>query len=169
MRKDANVSRDERREMKDVITLRVRERNERSSLFPLLLSLFVLCVITSACASLTGPGMDVRAANSLVESKKFSEAVSIYQRIIRDHPDSSSTADARYGLATVLISYENPQRDYAQALHEFDEFVRLYPDDPRFRDAQNWRHALRTLHDLSKSIEELKQLDIRHEERRKGR
>lgn len=167
MRKDANVPGDEGGARKDAVVFRVRERSERYPPFPFLLSLWVLCVIISACASLTGPGSNVRAANGLVESKKFSEAVLKYQEIIRDHPDSSSAADARYGLAMVLVSYENPQRDYAQALHEFDEFIRLYPDDPRFREAQNWRHALRTLHDLSNSIEQLKRLDIRHEEKRR--
>lgn len=123
--------------------------------------------LLSACASFTGPGRDVQAANSLVENKKYGEAVSAYRRVIREHPHSWSSADARYGLATTLAYYENPQRDYAQALQEFDEFVRLYPDDARYREAQNWRHMLRALHDLRKSIEDLKKLDIRHEEKRK--
>lgn len=138
---------------------------KRSALALMLVSAMLL----SACASLTGPWRDVRAANNLVESKHYSEAVAAYRQIIREHPDSSSTADARYGLATTLAWYENPQRDYNQALLEFDEFVRLYPDDSRYRKAQNWRHVLRTLHDLSKSIEQLKQIDIRHEKKRRGR
>ena len=134
----------------------------------LCVTLVLVCsCLLPACASLTGPWKDVRAANSLAENKKFSEAISKYQEIIRDHPDSSWAADAQYGLATIFVSSENPQRDYSQALREFDEFVRLYPDDTRFRDAQSWRHVLRTLHDLSNSIEQLKRLDIRHEERRR--
>jgi TolA-binding protein len=138
-------------------------------------SLFRLALILSSafllssCASLTGPGRDVHAANELVQNKKYSEAVSLYRKVIRERPDSSTAADARYGLAATLAWYENPQRDYAQALQEFDEFVRLYPGDARIRDAQNWRHVLRTLHELSKSIEQLKRLDIRHEEQRKRR
>lgn len=122
-----------------------------------------------ACAYVTGSGMDMRAANSLVQNKKYPEAVSAYRKIVLDHPDSSAAADAQYGLAMALADYANPQRDYTQALLEFDAFVRLYPDDARFRDAQNWRHVLKTLTDLNKSIEQLKRLDIRHEERRKGR
>ena len=125
--------------------------------------------LLSACASLTGPGREVHAANSLVENKKYGEAVSAYRRVIREHPHSWSSADARYGLATTLACYENSQRDYAQALQEFDEFVRLYPDDARCWEAQNWRHVLRALHDSRKSIEDLKKLDIRHEEKRKRR
>jgi outer membrane protein assembly factor BamD (BamD/ComL family) len=123
--------------------------------------------LLSACASLTGPGREVYAANNLVENKKYGEAVSIYRKVLRDHPDALSAADARFALATTLAYYENPQRDYAQALQEFDEFVRLYPDDSRYRKAQNWRHVLRALHDSRKSIEDLKKLDIRHEEKRK--
>ena len=134
----------------------------------LCIALVLACTcLLPACASLSGPGRDVRAANSLVENKKFSEAISIYQEIIRDHPDSSWAADAQYGLATIFVSSENPLRDYSQALREFDEFIRHYPEDYRFQDVQNWRHALRILLDLNKSIQELKQLDIRHEERRR--
>jgi tetratricopeptide (TPR) repeat protein len=123
--------------------------------------------LLSSCAFLTGPGRDVHAANELVQNKKYGEAVSLYRKVIRERPDSSMVADARYGLATTLAWYENPQRDYTQALQEFDEFVKLYPGDSRIRDAQNWRHVLRTLHELSKSIEQLKRLDMRHEERRR--
>jgi predicted small secreted protein len=134
----------------------------------LCIALVLACTcLLPACASLSGPGRDVQAANSLVENKKFNEAVSRYQEVIRDHPDSSWAVDAQYGLATVYVSSENPQRDYSQALHEFDEFIRLYPNDPRFQDAQNWRHALRILLDLNKSIQELKELDIQHEEKRR--
>ncbi len=131
--------------------------------------LIALTVLLSSCASFTGPGREVQTANDLVQSKKYTEAIALYRKSIREHPTSSSSADARYGLATALASFENPQRDYAQALQEFDEFVRLYPGDARIREAQNWRQVLRTLHDLSKSIEQLKRLDIRHEERRKGK
>jgi tetratricopeptide (TPR) repeat protein len=133
-------------------------------------TLVLVCIcFLPACASLIGPWQDVRAAKDLVENKKFTEAAVLYQQVIRDHSDSSWAADAQYGLATIYVSAENPQRDYSQALHEFDEFVQLYPDDRRFQNAQNWRHALRTLLELSRSIEELKELDIKHEERRNKR
>jgi tetratricopeptide (TPR) repeat protein len=132
-----------------------------------LVLVFVCTCLLPGCASLTGPWKDIRSANDFVDNKKFSEAAALYQQVIQDHPDSSWAADAQYGLAMIYVSAENPQRDYAQALHAFDEFVRLYPDDPRFQDAQNWRHALRTLLELSRSIEELKELDIQHEEKRR--
>ncbi len=77
----------------------------------------------------------------------------------------------------------NPQRNYAQAIEELDEFLRLYPDNVRVPDAQNLRFLLKVVIDLkkenehlsksigqlNKSIEQLKKLDIRHEERRVGK
>jgi hypothetical protein len=61
------------------------------------------------------------------------------------------------------------------ALQGFDEFLRVYPDNERAHDARNWRSVLKMVQELkkenehlTKSIEELKRIDIRHEEQRKG-
>jgi TolA-binding protein len=56
----------------------------------------------------------------------------------------------------------------------FAEFLKRYPDNRRADEARTWISVLRTVQELKKqnehlneSIEELKQLDIMHEERRK--
>lgn len=91
-------------------------------------------------------------------------------------PAPSEAANARYGIAFILAYYDNPQRNYAQAIEELDEFLRLHPDNARVRDAQNLRFLLKAFIEvkkdnehLNKSIEQLKKLDIRHEERRGGK
>jgi TolA-binding protein len=89
--------------------------------------------------------------------------------VLRDYPGSSSAAEARYSLALTLAFYDNPQKDYPQALQEFEEFLKLYPDHEKAQEAQNWRQVLKILDHLNKSIEELQQLDIKHEEKRKKR
>ena len=122
-----------------------------------------------ACAALTVPGRDVRTADSLFRENQYSNAVAQYRTVIRDYPDSSWAGDARFGLAATLAYFDNPQRDYAQALQEFEEFLRLYPDHAKTREAQNWRQVLKTLDHLSKNIEQLERLDVKHEEKRKNR
>lgn len=131
--------------------------------------MFLAYVALSSCAVMTIPGRAVRTADGLFREKRYNDAVIAYRKVLRDHPDSAWAAEAKYNLALALAFYDNPQKDYAQALQEFEEFLKLYPDHERAQEAQNWRQALKTLDRLSKNIEQLKQLDVKHEEQRKGR
>ncbi len=131
----------------------------------MLLSLIAL----SSCAVMTIPGREVRTADSLFREKQYSSAISAYRKVLHDYPDSSSAADARYNLAFTLAFYDNPQKDYPQALQEFEEFLKLHPKHEKAQEAQNWRQVLKTLDRLNRSIEELQQLDIKHEEKRTRR
>jgi len=47
--------------------------------------------------------------------------------------------------------------------------LRLYPEHAKVNEAQNWLQVLKTLDHLNKNIEQLKRLDIKHEEKRKRR
>jgi outer membrane protein assembly factor BamD (BamD/ComL family) len=83
-------------------------------------------------------------------------------------------ADALFEAAYLQAFYDNPHKDFAQALQGFDEFLKRYPDHARAQEAHNWHFVLKTILDtkkendrLNQSIEELKKLDIRHEERRR--
>lgn len=81
--------------------------------------------------------------------------------------------DAQFEVAYLQAAYDNPAKDFAQALAGFNEFLWRYPNHAKARDAENWRAVLKLILDmkkendrLNKSIEQLKKLDIRHEERR---
>jgi outer membrane protein assembly factor BamD (BamD/ComL family) len=118
----------------------------------------------------------VAEANKLAYAAKFSEAVAAYRMVLQQHPNTEWAPEAKYGIALVCVSADNPQRDYAAAVKEFDEFLSLYPSDKRAAEAKNWRQALKVLLDtkkendrLNKNIERLKQLDVRQEEKRLGR
>lgn len=71
---------------------------------------------------------------------------------------------------------QNPRKDYAQVLIHFEKFLSLYPKHERAADARNWRQAIKVILDakkenerLLKNIDKLKQLDMRHEQKRLGR
>jgi outer membrane protein assembly factor BamD (BamD/ComL family) len=115
-------------------------------------------------------------AEKLAQEAKYAEAVTAYRAVLQQHPNTEWAPEAKYGIALVCVSADNPQRDYAAAIKEFDEFLSLYPSDKRSAEAKNWRQALKVLVDtkkendrLNKNIERLKQLDVRQEEKRLGR
>lgn len=115
-------------------------------------------------------------AQRLIQNHKFTEAIAAYRQVIQEHPDTEWAPEAKYSIALAYVSAENPQRDYAVGIFEFDEFLSSYPQDPRAEEAKNWRTVLKAAIDtkkendrLHKNIEKLKQLDVRQEEKRLGR
>jgi outer membrane protein assembly factor BamD (BamD/ComL family) len=116
------------------------------------------------------------SADGFIKQKRYNEAIAAYNKIAQESMGSERGARALYDSAFTYAFYDNPHKDYAQALQEFDAFLQMYPDHEKALDAQNWRYVLKTMLELKKengrllqNIDELKQIDIRHEERRKGK
>ncbi len=125
-------------------------------------------------ALVTGPEKQFQDAAVSVKEKRFKEAAAACNKIMAESPDSALAADALFEVALINAHHDNPQRDYAQAIRTFAEFLKRYPDNRRADEARTWISVLRTVQELKKqnehlneSIEELKQLDIRHEEKRR--
>jgi TolA-binding protein len=120
------------------------------------------------------PDEDFQAATVAVKEKRYQEAITIYKNVLVQSPKSDIAADALFQIAYVQTLYDNPQKDYMKALQSFDDFVKRYPGHAMAQEAENWLFTLRTILDLRKendrlhkSIEQLKKLDIRHEEKRR--
>lgn len=124
-------------------------------------------LLLAGCATLSAPGRELSAAHGLYSAGKYSGAAAAYRKIIQAYPGTNAAADARFSLAETLAAADNPQRNYGLALRELEEFLKLHPRHPKARRARDWRQVLRTLDQLNRSIEELKKLDVRHEEKRK--
>jgi len=129
------------------------------------------CAMTGYVA---GPGKQFRDAAVSVKEQRYKEAAAAYTKIVTDSPDSALAADALFELALVNAHHDNPQRDYAQSTRSFSEFIKRYPDNKRADEARTWISVLKTVQELKKqnehlneSIQEIKRLDIRHEEKRK--
>lgn len=139
--------------------------------------LIAAIILLSGCATgrfATEPERQFQEAAVSVKEKRYKEAASLYKKILADATDPALAADALYELGLVYAHQDNPQRDYAQTVQTFEQFIRRYPDSNRVGEAQAWIAALKTVQELKKendklkeSIEQLKRLDIRHEERRK--
>lgn len=143
----------------------------RRSFFLLLLLMFCL----SSCARIrVWQDAEFRNADKLLNEKRYGEAVGAFSKIAKESAGTARGANALFSSASVRVFFDNPDKDYALSLQEFDEFLRLYPNDERAGDAQNWRHIVKTVLELkkenerlSKNIDQLKRIDIRHEERRR--
>jgi TolA-binding protein len=112
-------------------------------------------------------------AAAFVAEKRYQDAAEVYRKIAAEAQQSQLAGDAEFELAHLLICTDNPRKDYSLALSGFEDFLKHWPLHPKAADAENWRTVLRTLLDtkkenehLNKSIEQLKKLDIRHEEKR---
>lgn len=140
----------------------------------------------SGCVAKTGPigpEKEFHDAAVSVKAKSYQDAVAAYKKIAADSPGSALAAEALFELALVHAHHDNPRRNYAQATHTFEEFLKSHPDNGRAAEAQTWILILKTVQELKKqnehlsksivelkrSIEQLKRIDVRHEERRKGR
>ena len=118
--------------------------------------------------------VDIQLAGSLVQEKKFKEAAELYEKVAARSVGTALGAEALFSAARVRCQYDNPQKEYQHALQNLDEFLKTYPDSELAGDAQDRRSLIRTILELKKenerlsnSIEELKRVDIRHEEQRR--
>ncbi len=151
--------------------------------------LLLASICLAGCARIIG-GQDTEMyhAESLLKERDYPEAIDAYRQIAKDTNDPERAAHAQFALASALAYYDNSLKDYAAAYQEFDQFLKMYPDDEKANEARQWRSLLRVIVELerenenlnknieqykqniehlNKSIEQLKQLDIRHEERRR--
>jgi outer membrane protein assembly factor BamD (BamD/ComL family) len=147
--------------------------------------LLIVIICLSGCTTttkvmtekvMTEPEKQFQDAAVSAKEKRYKEAAACYNKIVTDSPDSYLAADALFELALLNAHHDNPQRDYTRASRSFAEFLKRYPDNRRADEARTWISVLRTVQELKKqnehlneSIEELKQLDIRHEEKRIGK
>lgn len=112
----------------------------------------------------------------LVKERKYQEALAVYDRTAKESAGTDRGASALFSAAELRVWSDNPGRDYTASLQKFEEYLKLYPDHRKVREALNWRHMIRTVlelrkenEQLTKNIEQLKRVDIRHEERRTGK
>ena len=127
--------------------------------------LMVASISLAGCARIIGgQDMEFYQADNFLKEKKYPEAITAYRQIANETSSPERAANAQFALATALASYENPQKDYEAALQEFNQFLKLYPDDEKAHEAQQWRSLLQLIvklendnESLSKDMEQYKQ------------
>jgi outer membrane protein assembly factor BamD (BamD/ComL family) len=134
----------------------------------IIILLAVTCL--SGCATwgiFTDSARDFHDAGVSVKEHKFPAAVKAYNKVATDSPQSALAAEALFELALVHAHPDNPGQDYAKATQTFVQFIKRFPEHKKTAQARIWISALKTIQELQKQIEQLKRIDIRHEERRR--
>ena len=81
-------------------------------------------------SGLTDAGLFARAQRQ-VEQKKYGPASTTFQLLLERFPTSPLAARAQFGLASSRMEH----KDEIEAEVAFDDFLRLYPADPKIPDA----------------------------------
>lgn len=137
-----------------------------------ILMLLILAGCASTPADRGSQHPQLAAAAAAAQAGRYLEAIEAYRQAAAV-PEKDAAAEALFQTAFLLAYYENPRRDYAMAQQAFDQYIRRYPAGALHRQARNWRAILKTILDqkadierLHHTIEELKKIDISHEEKR---
>lgn len=93
-------------------------------------------------------------AEAYFEQGQYKDAYGAYRAIAAT--DSPWAEQAKFNAAYVLVYHKNPDKDYAQAAREFEEFLAHYPSSARAGEANTWLAVLK-MFDQTKTGELLKQ------------
>lgn len=132
--------------------------------------LFCVSLLLSQCVHLGGSGLFCsNTSMSLRDLEKLDETA-------KNNPDQSTRAKAHLQLAAYYSTYKNA--NYSAALKELEAYAVLDPEGAKKDNIQNWLVLLREFErtknklgkenkELKDSLERLKALDIKIEEKRK--
>jgi len=118
---------------------------------------------------------------------EYSTEIVKLKKVIKSHPEQSERIKARFHLASLYLSYKNPQKDYKKALEQLNLYISLNSKAAKQYDVQIQLSLLReiarlseknmkqkqaikelkqTIKELKQTIEELKNLDRQLEQKR---
>jgi outer membrane protein assembly factor BamD (BamD/ComL family) len=118
--------------------------------------LLLVSISLVGCARIVGEqDTEMYRAEDLLKERDYPEAISAYRQIAKESANPERAANAQFFLASALAYYDNPQKDYALALQEFDQFLKLYPDAEKAEEAQQWGSLLRMIIELERENENL--------------
>jgi hypothetical protein len=113
-----------------------------------------------------------------MEAEKMSDEVARLEETADKHTDPTVRVKAQLQLAKLYSSHKNPRPNYQRALKRLEMYLSFDPTQGETDEMQNWLALLRELvrerdelrkenRELKDTVEELKNLDIKMEEKRK--
>jgi hypothetical protein len=123
---------------------RRKERAVLMGLTPLLL-VFVLAGCASLMQNLSGgeSAKKFQEAKTAHEQGKYKDAYNKYRALAESATDPRLAEQSKFNAALILVDRGNPDKDYALAAREFEEFLIRYPRSARASEAGSWLEVLR--------------------------
>jgi tetratricopeptide (TPR) repeat protein len=131
-------------------------------MFIKLSSVFLSCILLSACASISSRPPEFQTydyANVLFERGSFEDAHDAYRYLAEAHPTLHMVQEAAFKDAYILVYYNNPYRDLDEAQLEFSEFLQRYPSSTLSDQAQSCIAVLKSF-DQSKTHELMMKVEL---------
>ncbi len=156
-------------------------------------SLWLLLILPS-CIPKYGSDMD-KLSHPVSSPEDFRREIDRMEKLARFHPDTSVQAEAHLKLAMLYLHDENPRLDYLRALEELKKYKSLSPDEENKNEIhgllvlllkfekvieQNEENAraiktltrenrilIRENQKIKQTIDELKDMDVKIEEKRR--
>ncbi len=134
---------------------------------PVLLLVLGLFLISGCSALQVDQKALLDKGSALAEEKKFGEALQVYRTVVKIDPKSSVAEEAQYQIGYTLVNSANSGRDYDAALREFNRFLEQYPRSEHTPEVSSWVLLLSDYRRLLQHIQDLNELDIELEKKRR--
>lgn len=105
-------------------------------------------------------GPQILHGQKYLSTGNFQEAVKEYRKVLSDPENKRLADEALFGMGLLYSHYENPEKDYREALRYFETLIRDYPKSPLVVQAKIWQSVLNV-------IEEAKKVDMEIEKKKK--
>lgn len=97
----------------------------------LLLVSFVTCSKKQTITVSISPNEEFQKGLNYLQSKKYNEAIEVFQNLVFNYPGTSYGADAQYYLAETYFQ----KKDYQSAITEFEFFINSFSGNQYLEDA----------------------------------
>ena len=126
------------------------------TLIKLFIFLFIWVMITN-CAQMRSPLIEKDSVfYPVLYPQYFPKEIARVEKILKYHPDPSIRALAHLQLVLLYTNYKNPNPDYIRALEELRAYIALDTDGGKTEEVQNLLALLGAIEKVIKENEEMK-------------
>ena len=120
---------------------------------------FLIMWMTIAnCAQMRSPVIEKDSVfYPVIYTQHFPKEIARVEKILKYHPDPSIRAMAHLQLVLLNTNYRNPNPNYLRALEELKAYIALDPEGAKTEEVQNMLALLSEIEKIVKENEEMKE------------
>ncbi len=119
----------------------------------------LICISILGCSAIRENNEKQSMQKALVNSRMLMKEGDFMgslrnNREVLSHPyNGTFKSQALFNIALIYAHYENPDRDYSQALIHLEQLINEYPHSPLLLEAQTWAHTLKNIDELQDKLD----------------